>query len=167
MSNEEFVLHCTCGNIPSEVVVEVVAGDVTIAFLKSHFHLRVIFCAITQALILVLLGVFFTSIHVTRIEIGAVEEQTFCQLVRERKCEVEGVFAQVVASRRLRRAVRHRKDVTLARKRKSSVELTHIVVVGEVGIELCAVGEDVGERGSNNERSESLKIAETIGVFIT
>ena len=93
------MLHITCGNIPSEVIVEVVAGDVTIAFLKSHFHLRVIFSSITQTLILVLLGVFLPSIYVTRIEIGAVEEQTFRQLVRERKREVEGVFAQVVASR--------------------------------------------------------------------
>ena len=63
--------------------------------------------------------------------------------------------------------IRHRKDVTLTRKRKSSVELTHIVVVGEVGIELRAVGEDVGERGSHNEGRESLKVAEAIGVFIT
>ena len=93
------MLHITCGNIPSKVVVEVVGGDMAIAFLKSHFHLRVIFSSITQTLILVLLSVFLTSIYVTRIEIGAVEEQTFRQLVRERKREVEGVFAQVVASR--------------------------------------------------------------------
>ena len=93
------MLQFTSGNIPSEVVVEVVGGEVAIAFIKSHFHLCRIFCAITLKLITVLCSVFFASIHITRIEIGAVEEQTFCQLVRERKREVEGVFAQVVASR--------------------------------------------------------------------
>ena len=93
------MLRCACGNIPSEVVVEVVGGDVAIAFVKSHFHLCRIFCAISHQLITVLCSVFFASIHITRVEIGAVEEQTFCQLVRESKREVEGIFAQIVASR--------------------------------------------------------------------
>ena len=50
---------------------------------------------------------------------------------------------------------------------KSSVEFTLVVIIGNIGIKLRAVREDVGERGSHNEGRDTLQVAETIGVFIT
>ena len=73
------------------------------------------------------------------VEVGAIEEEALCQLMREGEGQVQRLLTQIVIGSRLRRRDRAGEEIPIAKNRDTTVELPRTAGVHQVYIEASTI----------------------------
>ena len=135
VAQEELVLDGSRSDIPRQIVIEGVVTDVTEALRDTHQDTSGIIRAISLLDESIVLRVLHHILTIGGVEVGAIEEEALCQLMREGEGQVQRLLTQIVIGCRLRRRDGAGEEIPVAKDRDTTVELPRTAGVHQVYIE--------------------------------
>ena len=123
------------GDAPRQIVIEGVVTEVTEALRDTHQDESGIIRAVSLLDESIVLRVLHHILTIGGVEVGAIEEETFCQLMRESEGQVQRLLTQIVIGCRLRRRERTGEEIPIAEDRDATVELPRTAGIHQVYIE--------------------------------
>ena len=133
------MLDGSCSDIPRQVVIEGVIAEVAEALRDTHQDEGGVIRAVRLLDKGIILRVLHHILAVRGVEVGAIEEETFCQLMREGEGQVQRLLTQIVIGCRLRRRDRAGEEIPIAKNRDTTVELPRTAGVHQVYIEASTI----------------------------
>ena len=166
VAQEELMLKGSRSDIPRQIVIEGVVTDVTEALRDTHQDESGIIRAISLLDESIVLRVLHHILTIGGVEVGAIEEEALCQLMREGEGQIQRLLTQIVIGCRLRRRDGAGEEIPVAKDRDTTVELPSTSVVHQIHVEASALRGEIGDGGSDDLSREPLQITEGVGVLI-